>query len=552
MDNNAIYYGISRLYDSFATATGNKSRYFFMYDIERDIARWSPEAVSDFPLPGEMVHHQLDTLRELLAPEDASAFCEDLKAFSRGRLDKKDTQWKIRSREGRLIPCGVKCFAVKDYAGRPSYLAAAITSRGFEEHIDSVTGLPDHVKFMEHLKGLFSVGRKAVILMVGTSQFQEINALYGYTFGNKTLVALATRLHELAGDAGLLFRGQGPMLIFCSEQMNQEELRRLYNGVRNYSLHTLSIEGIRLSVRLGGGIVGADDPAVDVHAVLACLKFAQGRSENAAGGEAVILQNAYMSENKGTIELVNAIHTDVEHDCRNFSLCYQPILKMSDSSPLGVAAYLRWECAPYGRISPAELLGWMEKDASFSKLGNWILRQALSETVHLLKEYPGLLVNINLAQRQLEQPEFRQVLLNTLKDASFPGRNLCLELTDRCRFLHPQFLQKEVSFIKSCGTRVALDGSCLLDLHLVRSLPVDIIKIEREFIMNLKRNEKDRSLLKALCGFASESGILVCAEGVEDREVLDMLRTYRIFAYQGYITSPPLPIDEFEAKLKTL
>ena len=521
MDNSAVYYRISKLYDSFVTTTGNKSRYFFMLDISSDVARWSQEAVKDFALPGEYVHHQSQVFRELLAPEDAAEFSSDLAAITARRLERKDAVWRLLDRNGNYLACAVKYFAVKDYASTPAYIAGVITSKGVEPHTDPTTSLPNQVRFLEHLRQLFVTGRRAVIMLIGTTNFAEINTLYGYTFGNKVLSALADHLKEISNGAGQLFRGEGTMLLFCSERMNEAEMRRLYTGQRNYARHMLTIENTRINVQLSAGIVVADDPTIDVHAILACVKFAQTKSQNEVEGEPVVLQNDYLNDNGKTIELVNRIHSDVENNCRNF------------------------DCEPFGRISPAEFLLWLENDSSFSRLGNWILKTAISEGKKILEKNPDLILNVNLANRQLEQPEFHQQLLSYLKEQNFPGKNLCLELTDRCRFLNEDFLKREVIYLRSCGIHVALDGSCLLDLRLVRSLPVDIIKVGRDFVGHMKSEKKDQALLRALCAFAAESGIMICAEGISDEATLAMIREYDIYAYQGFVTTGPIPFADF-------
>ncbi|MBR1853532.1 MAG: GGDEF domain-containing protein [Lachnospiraceae bacterium] len=545
MDNSAVYYRISKLYDSFVTSTGTKSRYFFMLDISSDVARWSQEAVTDFALPGEYVHYQSQVFRELLAPEDAEEFASDIAAITARRLEKKDASWRLLDRNGNYLSCAVKYFAVKDYASAPAYIAGVITSQGVEPHTDPTTSLPNQVRFLEYLRQLFVTGRRAVIMLIGTTNFAEINTLYGYTFGNKVLAALADHLKEISNGAGQLFRGEGTMLLFCSEIMTESEMRRLYTGQRNYARHMLTVDNTRINVRLSAGIVVADDPTIDVHALLACAKFAQTKSQNEVEGEPVVLQNDYLNDNGKTIELVNRIHSDVENDCRNFALFYQPIIKADDDRLIGSAAFLRWDCEPYGRISPAEFLLWLENDNSFSRLGNWILKTAIREGKKILERTPDLILNVNLANRQLEQPEFHQQLLSFLKEQNFPAKNLCLELTDRCRFLNADFLKREVIYLRSCGIHVALDGSCLLDLRLVRSLPVDIIKVGRDFVSHMKSNQKDQALLRALCAFAAESDIMICAEGISDEETLAMIKEYDIYAYQGFVATGPVPFADF-------
>lgn len=547
MDNSALYYRINKLYDHFAASANTKGRYFFMMDLGLDTARWSPASVTAFALPGEYVNHQSQVLKSCLSEEDAESFARDLHDASKGRLERKETEWRMKNQEGKYITCAVKVFILKDYTGMPSYLGAAMTSLTMDSHTDPTTQLPGQVRFLEHLRELFSARRPAIVMLLGTIDFSEINNIYGYSFGNKVIAAIADHLKEQAGANGELFRGEGTMLLFCSETMTLEEMTRLYQAQKNYALHLLVVEDTKISVKLSAGIIVADDPSVDAHAILACAKYAQNRSETESDGQPIILRNDYLSQNGKTLQMVASIRNDVANDCRNMALFYQPILYTKDNTLAGCGAYLRWECE-YGRISPAEFLPWLENDNSFIKLSDWILRRAISEGKQFLRSRPDMIVTINLSHRQLEQPEFHQTLLSILKKHEFPGRNLCLELTDRCRFMNLDSLRHEIVFFKSCGILVALDGSCLLDLHLVRELPVDIIKIGRKFTAQLKKSAKDRALLKALCMFAEESSIRVTAEGIENQEMLDMIKSFGITSYQGFLASGAIPYADFQKR----
>ncbi len=544
MEQNALTFRIDKLYENFAASANEKGRYFFMLDIQRDIARWSPASVTDFGLPGEYTDRNSQTIREYVAKEDADAFLEDVQRAKRGILERKETEWRMKVGKDKYIPCAVKIFTVKDYTGIPSYLGVAITSLVIDSQTDPTTNLPGQVRFLEHLRGLFTKRRRAVVMLVGTMNFSDINNIYGYSFGNRVIAALSDRLKEQTAGNGELFRGEGTMILFCSENMSVEEMTRMYQDLRNFALQMLAVDGNRIPLKLSAGIVVADDPTVDVHAILASVKFAENRSETSEDGAPVVLRNDYLSKNDNTLKMVAALRKDVELNCRNMALNYQPILDARTDKVLGGVAYLRWQRED-GNISPAQFLPWLENDDSFVELSNWIVRRALAEGKHMLTRNPNLVLMINLSHRQLGQPEFHQYLLNIIKKREFPGRNLCLELTDRCRFLNLDFLRHEIVFFKSCGILVALDGSCLLDLHLVRELPVDLIKIGRDFTSNIKKNAKDGALLRGLCSFAKESNIMVCAEGIEDKEMLDMIKEYDISAYQGYVASGAVSMEEF-------
>ncbi|MCR4691216.1 MAG: EAL domain-containing protein [Lachnospiraceae bacterium] len=544
MEANVHTFRIDKLYESFAASAKEKGRYFFMLDIHHDYARWSPAAVSDFGLPGEYTDSNTRWIREWLLPEEAEAFAEDVKQARRGALDRKETEWHIKTADNKHIACAVKYFTVKDYAGMPSHVGVAITSLVIDAQTDPTTNLPGQIRFLEHLRGLFAKRLRTAVMLIGTMNLDDINNLYGYSYGNRVIAALADHMRDVVKGSGDLFRGEGAMLLYTSQTMTIEQMVKLYNEQSSFAMQMLSIDGNRVSVRLSAGIVVADDPTVDVHAILAGLKYAQNRSETEKDGQPVILQNDYLAQNAKTLEMVASLRREVEDGCRNMELYYQPVLSTGGGSVLGCEAYLRWHRKD-GHISPAQFMPWLENDASFVKLGDWILRRALSDGVRILEKKRDLILTVNLSHRQLGQPEFHQYLLSLLKKREFPGQNLCLELTDKCRFLDMDLLRHEIVFFKSCGVLVALDGSCLLDLHLVRELPVDTIKIGREFTARLRKNKKDYALLKALCQFAKESDILICAEGVEDEETLGIIREFGVDAYQGFVASGAVPVDQF-------
>lgn len=551
MDNSIQYFRISRLYESFVPAAGGSGRYFFMLDIAADVARWSPEAVTAFGLPGEFVKNNTGQMKKMLSPEDVKSFLSDLEAIRGRRVEKKETVWNMKNSDGEFVPCTVKYFTVRDYAGMPAYLAAAISGSGVEQHTDPTTSLPNQNRFLDHLKQIFGNGGTAVVLLVGASNLTEINSQYGYNFGNKVLAALAENLKMLVGDHGRLFRGEGTMLFFCTEEMNADEVCRIYREQKNFASRMLSVDRTRVNVHLSAGVVVANSKDVDVHSIMACARYARNRSETQEDGAAVVLESDYLDRNEATLELVNAIRSDVEAGCRNFSLHYQPTMEVEGGKLIGCEAFLRWENEKYGNISPGEFLVWLEDDSTFLALGNWILERAIREGKQLLGFYPDLMINLNLSKKQLEQPRFHQMLLATLKKNDVNGRNLCLELTDRCRNMNPDFLLNEVMFLKSCGIHVALDGSCFLDLHLVRNLPVDVVKVGRDLTQGLKSSAKDRALLAGLGVFAARAGLKLYAEGVEDADTLKLIRDGGVYAYQGFYASAPVPFETFLASLKS-
>lgn len=270
-------------------------------------------------------------------------------------------------------------------------------------------------------------------------------------------------------------------------------------------------------------------------------------SKNEKHGELCIVENDEVDKNKKTVEIINAIRSSIIDDCSGFYLCYQPVVAPQNGRLIGVEALLRWKKEPYGDVPPGQFIPWLEKDSSFFDLGNWVLRQAMTDGKELLKDHPDLIVNVNLSYAQLERSEFRSTLTGILLSTGFPPEHLCLELTERCRLLDMRFLRNEIIFLQSYGIKIALDdfGTGFSSLSLLRELPVDCIKIDREFVSEIESNKADQAIVKAVMMCAHELDIGVYVEGVENARLRDYMLRFPLQGFQGYFYARPVPKEAF-------
>ena len=211
-------------------------------------------------------------------------------------------------------------------------------------------------------------------------------------------------------------------------------------------------------------------------------------------------------------------------------------------------ALLRWNKEPFGEVSPAVFIPLLENDVLFFELGNWILRETMTEGKKIIEQHPNFILNINLSYTQLERSEFRGTIVRLLQETDFPPQNLCLELTERCRLLDLNFLRNEIIFLKSFRIKIALDdfGTGFSSLNLLRELPVDLIKIDRAFIKDIQTNTADQAIVKSVLDCAKLMEIPVCVEGIEDKNLESYMNHYPASSYQGYLYSKPIKIDQFK------
>ena len=245
---------------------------------------------------------------------------------------------------------------------------------------------------------------------------------------------------------------------------------------------------------------------------------------------------------------INTLRNCINDDCKGFYLCYQPIVNANTEKLVGAETLVRWEMEPFGNISPGDFVAWLENDPLFYDLSYWIMKTSLSAIKEkVLPLMPDFLLNINLSYMQLERQDFRKDLLRIIEEVGYPPKNLCLELTERCKLLDESFLRNEMIFLKSQGIKVALDdfGTGFSALELLITLPIDAIKIDRSFVMDIENIKEKQYVVDAILACARNMNISSTIEGIETVSMKEIMKNYGATSFQGYMYSKPVEIDEF-------
>jgi EAL domain-containing protein (putative c-di-GMP-specific phosphodiesterase class I) len=538
------YDTISKIYDTFAVTS--KSRYSYVYDIEKNMARWSENAVKYFGLPGEYVYKADQVWEVHVHPEDRETYREHLAvAFSGNRVN-PSFEYRARNKNGEYVACSCKGVVIKDYSGKAAYYACSLINKGIVDTTDPISGLSNHYEMLNYMHRLETLQEKYILLVVNVIDFGDINRLYGYMFGNRMLKAMAEYLQTEVGEKGHVYRGDGTILGVCTTKMTLEEIKLLYQRMRQYVRQSIKVGTSSVSAELGGGVIVADEPGVDVHAVYTSAKYALDYSKRRKHGNLIIFHNNELDNNKSTIELVAAVRECVLDHCKGFYLNYQPIISKKDERLTGAEVLLRWNMQPYGDVSPSEFIPWLEQDESFYALGTWVLDRAMKDGLEILKDHPDFYLSINLAYMQLERSDFRTTIVELLRSNRFPGTALCIELSNVTRDINFEYLKSQVIFLKSCGIRIALDVSDFTTLDLATSLPLNIIKLGQEITENITKNPLSRHMAEAITGFAVNMNMSVCATGIGNEDTAEKILDYPVDDYQGYYYAMPVTLDEFK------
>jgi EAL domain-containing protein (putative c-di-GMP-specific phosphodiesterase class I) len=236
-----------------------------------------------------------------------------------------------------------------------------------------------------------------------------------------------------------------------------------------------------------------------------------------------------------------------------FELHYQPRVDLRTMAVVGLEALLRWTSADLGRVSPGEFIPVAEETGLIVPLGRWVLGEACRRTRALIDRGGRTMrVSVNVSARQLAQPDFVADVRAALADSRLPAHCLELELTESALIEDIDRTAAMLDELHALGVKLAVDdfGTGYSAIAYLRRLPVDVLKLDRSFVLQADGRISALDFIKAFVDMAHALKLSVVAEGVETAEVLDFLRAADCDEVQGYLMARPMPLDVLQVWLE--
>ncbi len=535
---------LDSLFKSFEIVS--EGTYVYLCDMKYDYSRWSKNAVDTYGLPSVYMYGAGDIWENHIHPEDREAYHKGINDIFFGNAAGHDMQYRAQRMTGEYDVCTCRGTVIRDPSGEPDYFAGTIRNHGLQGHIDTLTGLRNQYGFFEDLDSCIKRNASISVMLLSISRFSEINEMYGYHFGNRVLQQYAREVYEETGNEGHSYRIDGTKLAVISNTLTIAEMREKYKAFRARIHDDFKVGGRKILLNLNCGVLRVDSFDIDSQTIYACLNYACEESKTLRKGEMVEFRNELSEENHQRLEMLHAIRASITRGQEGFYLLYQPVVDAQTEKLIGAEALLRWENDRYGTVPPDAFIPILEADPLFPELGEWIIREAILAAKQMMKRIPGFVINVNLSYSQMEKPDFVDRVLHILNVLDFPPEHLCLEVTERCRLLDIKMLENVIVSLKSRGIRIALDdfGTGFSSIGIIKDLPLDVIKIDRSFVINIENNDTDRFLVKNVAELASVFRAKVCVEGIETAGMRDILRDFHVQSFQGYYYAKPIPLEQ--------
>lgn len=536
-----------KIFEGFAQNA--KRRYMYLCNMDTNFVQWSKNAVEYFGLPGEYFEEQGNIWEGLIHPDDRERYRKSIREVFLREVKQYSVDYRVKNKKGEYFLCTCSGVIIDGHGEEPDLLLGDVENHGIMDNVDAITNLYNIREFWNSMEQLHQEECEIIELLIGLNNFSEINSVYGFGFGDAVLKEVGTKLHELIGSNGMLYRMDGVRFSCCFKGKNVEQIQHLYKKIQNELRTNMIVQGNRISIGVSGGML-CFPSSTDIYSVQSGITYALEKSKYEKNGELVLMESGVGESKKKNLEMYTAIRNSILDDFNGYYLYYQPLLNAATEELIGAEALLRWRGEPYGEVPPGKFIPWLENDPYFFELGNWILERAMTQAMELLEKYPDFILNVNTTYTQIGRSDFREAVRNILEKTGFPPQNLCLELTERCRHLDRDYLCQEANYFNSLGIKLAIDdfGTGYSSLDILFDFKVDTLKFDRTFTMDIEYDKVKQSVIRTMSELAQDLDVHICLEGIETREMIDFMKKYPIYSYQGYYFSKPISMEAFKEK----
>lgn len=428
---------------------------------------------------------------------------------------------------------------------------------------DDLTGLSSRRSAEYKLRDLLADTerkRSVALFFIDLDNFKRINDTLGHDVGDEVLKIAAKRLMHSMREEDTVSRFGGDEFVIIMNDVDSltasqraenilVELKKPFN-VFNQEMFLSGSIGISLSSSRG---------AKSVTTLMKQADVALYRAKDAGRNNYQFYTEAISRSLNERLLLGNSLHRALEK--QEFRVVYQIIADVKTHAVQGVEALLRWHHPQMGPINPEEFIPLLEETGLINSVSDWLIKNAIHQTALWIKgkQLPeSAKLSINVSPKQLREPEFPERLKELLDQFELCGHNLVVELTETVLFKDAKSVKNQLLKLRQFDIQIAVDdfGTGYSSLTYLKRFPINIIKLDRSFVQDLKTDQDDEAIAYAVIALGKSLDLQVVAEGVEDAETLARLEARGCDSYQGHLLNqaaeasgitfehPLIPVDE--------
>ena len=424
------------------------------------------------------------------------------------------------------------------------------------EYKHKLTMLPNKFQALMDLNAIYTkmhLGQtKLAVVMISIDNFSQLRAIIGYEQSNVILTKFARYLETFVDKTSinayhtchnnylltiLNEDSQKNILLLC--QNIQKELGLFYK-LDSIKLHLSASIGVSIYAQTGSS-----------QSLLDNAYKALAESEKKGFGRLTIYETKKRNSKYTELELYNSVHEAIEKN--EFIVYYQPIIDVKAKKIVAAEALIRWIHPEYGFIPPDVFIPILEKTGFIVDLGRYVLEEVFTQQKRWESfGFKEVQVAINMSLFEIETEGFVKNVERKLKEHKLNPKLIKFEITEGAAMKSEKVVLKQLMALKSLGLSISLDdfGTGYTSFSYLKKFPADILKIDKSFIDHIIKNEEDQRIVKAMIELGHNLGMKIIVEGIETKEMVEMIASYGCDYMQGYFFSKPLPVFEFQELLR--
>jgi diguanylate cyclase (GGDEF)-like protein len=519
----------------------SQDSYLMVTDMQHNLT-FVPESTAEFlGIPSGWCEDGYKiVLEKSVHPYDCPEYTEEMKKRLRGINLENDLYIRM-GKDKKYVMTQIITDMILEQ-GRNRYFIVLLRNQNVIPEIDPLTDLYGQVKFEKDIVDYIQQGRKVAVLEIEIDHMNDINILYGTNYSDRIQKVLAYRFIYMMDADKAVYRMGNSNYAFILRDASREEAAAFLEKIRARLEESVVLENNHFDLKIYASGIILDHYEGEISTVQSKLEYVLGKMRTRRDHKLMFFNDLVQINGDVDLDLMKVIHQSVLNQCDGFYVEYQPVVHAQTGEIVGAEALVRWKKEPYGIVPPGMFIDWLESNPCMYDLGNFVLKQALTDAVEFRKSNPDFFINVNMSAKQLERKTFCGVVMALLKETGFPAGQLCLELTERCRSMPVSVMEEKLLYLKQHGVRLAMDdyGTGSASSSVLLQTPMDEIKIDMSFIRGITDNQTKQALVRSMVDFANKADLKSCLEGVEDEKLQNYLRSFGATWFQGYYYSRPV------------
>ncbi len=465
-----------------------------------------------------------------------------------------------RKKNGEIYPEWLSIVSVKNKQGEVVYytgLFSDITKRKlyeerlhFQAYYDLLTRLPNRMLVYERLSQAIVEARrskaKVALLYIDLDGFKQVNDTYGHIFGDKILKNVAIRLLSCVRESDTVARAGGDEFLIVVHADRREIVLVTEKIIQRISA-PFQIDASKVCIGVSIGITIAPDDGEEVSRLLKNSDMAMYKAKRSGHNMFHFFSETMEESSRGRLKMESDLKQALIE--QELVIHYQPIIALDSLKTISLEALTRWNHTDRGLLQPDQFIPFAEESGLISKIDAWVIVRACKQVKKWQRHYgSNLSLSVNVSKRLLEYEDFKSAILTALEESELSPEFLTLEIKESLLASRFEEVMSRLLPLKEVGVQIAIDdfGSSYSSLDSLSQLPVNVLKIDRSFVRNLKEEGRKKSLFEALVHVGKSMGMKVIAKGVERHNDLSYLTELHCDGAQGFYFSQPVSSEAYE------